>query len=707
MEITKQRTPILRVLAIILFICPLCVSSIIAQNDETECPYFNIETSDSTGVNLSLLATNVDVTISGIIANVEIEQAYYNAGDSTLDATYVFPMSSQAAVYGMDMIVNDRVIQAVIKRKEEANEIFETANENGHTATLLEQHRPNVFQMSLANIKSKDTIKVRMVYTEILQPIKGVYQFVFPTIVGPRYTMDGEEWVSQTIQSASDIQETELNINMQINASSVVAAKCESHDIEFDIEPRQVNGSISTTPGNDFIVEYYMDNDVIKSGLLLYEGEEENFFLSIIQPPRLDVEFDSPPREYIFIMDVSGSMSGEPIEVSKQLISDLLNDLTFEDRFNIVFFAGASSTLSDTSLPVTADNIKLAQDAIDNVQAGGGTRILSALDKALNMSGTEDFSRSFVILSDGYVNVEKEVFRLIRENLNEANFFALGIGRNVNRYIIEGIAYVGEGESFVATNGADASEIAESLRRYINRPALTNIEVAFDGIEVYDIEPLTIPDVFSERPVLIYGKYNKPTSGTFHIEGDYAEGRFSNSLSFEDYSLGIEDNIALKYLWARKRIKLMSDYCLASNESDTLSIEEEITRLGLKYSLVTEFTSFVAVDSTTVIDPLEPDEDDDGDVASSVFEVEEEQQIKKKAIIKVLGPVQKEEGILRLRFEEINYTELQDPFIEIFSLSGERIAIKELLAHDLNDDLTIELGQIPQGIYIVSLSFKW
>lgn len=670
--------------------------------DDTESPYFNVFCTDTTGVVFSLAETNVDATISGVIANVVVEQLYLNLGDSIVDATYVFPMSSKAAIYGMEMDINDRTIVAEIRRRAEAEEIFESADSAGLTASLLEQERPNVFQMSLANINPGDSVRVRMVYTELLVPSEGIYQFVFPSIVGPRFTTNGEPWVNQVSQDSILVSETALNIDLKINSGMAVAAECTSHTAVFeDNGNNATQTSVATNPGDDFIVNYTLDRDQIETGLLLYEGPDENFFLSIIQPPRPDVPYESPPREYIFIMDVSGSMSGEPLEVSKSLIINLLSDLNTTDKFNIIFFAGSSSVLAQNSLPVTNANINMAIDMIDNIQAGGGTQILPAMHLALNMDNLPEYSRTFVILTDGYVTVEKEAFELIRENLDQANFFSFGIGTSVNRFIIEGIAYVGEGEAFVATSQTDAYEMADRFKTYIERPALTNIETTFEGIDVYDVEPLTTPDVFAERPIIIYGKYHTPTLGQITVRGDYADGEVFSTLNYADYTANSDENIALQYLWARKRIRLMSDYGIASNESDTISIEEEITLLGLQYSLITEFTSFVAVDSSAVSTNNEPgDDDDDG---GPVVETEDPNVYSGKDLIKVLGTTVGSDGLLRIKLLDLNAFRTEDLSIQITSINGHTLLLDELGQLGIDDTITIPLGRMPSGIYFVSL----
>ncbi len=678
-------------------------SAVGQDTNETECPYFNVFCTDTTGVVFSLASTSIDATISGVIANVVVEQLYLNAGDSIVDATYVFPMSTNAAIYGMEMDVNDRTIVAEIRRRDEAQMIFENADSAGLTASLLEQERPNVFQMSLANINPGDSITVRMVYTELLVPTNGVYQFVFPNIVGPRFTTNGEPWVYQTSLDSIPLSETGLNINLKINAGMPISAECTSHAVTFDSQGNSTQTSITTNPGADFIVDYTLDDNQIETGLLLYEEEDENFFLSMIQPARPDVPFDSPEREYVFIMDVSGSMYGPPLEVSKELIINLLNDLNSEDKFNIIFFAGGSSVLSPNSLPVTDDNINMAIELIEGLSGGGGTQLLPALQQALDMEGTDGFSRTFVILTDGYVTVEKEAFELIRENMNEANFFAFGIGTSVNRFIIEGIAYVGEGEAFVVADQNDANEMADTFKEYIERPVLTNIEVLFDGIEVYDVEPLTVPDVFAERPIIIYGKYHNPAEGNITIQGDYANGIVSSSLDFSDYSANTEENIALKYLWARKRIRLMSDYGIASNETDTISIEEEITLLGLKYSLITEFTSFVAVDSNAVSASSGGDMGDGGEFPVEVDDLYFSPN-KKKAFIKVMGTIIESEGLLRLQIENLNDFKIEDLTIQITNVSGHTFTYNRLTRTGTEDVITIPLDQLSAGIYFVSLA---
>ncbi len=699
----RKKYTLMRSLFVVLAIL-LCsrVDSFADDASKTESPYFAVFTEDSTNVDFPLISTNVNVVISGVIANVEIEQVYENAGSEDLDATYVFPMSHNAAIYGMQMTIGERVINAVIKEKYEAQAEYDSAKSKGVTATLLEQHRPNVFQISLANIGAGETLRVLMKYTELIVPEKGIYQFVFPNIVGPRFTNDGENWVTQSIDDSLAVKNTELNIEMKINAGMPLSVDCKSHEINFDIQDNIASGYIQTHPGDDFIVDYELSGSTIQTGLLLYESEteDEKFFLSIIQPPRSEVNYESPKREYIFIMDVSGSMRGTPIEISKNLILNLLDDLNSKDKFNILFFAGGSSVFAPSSVPVTPDNINKAGQMIDNINANGSTQLLPALQQALAMENEDDYSRIFVILTDGYVTVEKQAYELIRNNLGDANFFTFGIGGSVNREIIDGMAYVGIGESFVATDFSDAQTMADDFKVYIERPALTNIKAAFSDINAYDIEPPNIPDVFADRPIIVYGKYDDATNGSIELSGDLADNKISETFKFSEYLDNANQNIAIKYLWARTRIKLMSDYGLASNESDEKTIEEEITELGLKYGLVTEFTSFVAVDSSAVA-TNSGNEDEGNDNTGYIDQMEVEDH--DAEILTIVGANPVSDGILRVRVladENIDPSGLK---LKIVSLDGSEILSIDLNESDIDNDVTANISHLSSGEYLVYL----
>lgn len=584
-----------------------------AQEEETEdktiSPFFYVESSDSTIDQLPLKSTKVNVDISGVIADVTILQSYANVGSKTIEAKYIFPMSTKAAVYKLRMIIGDRIMTAVVKEKEQAQQEYEEAIEQGHTATLLEQERPNVMQMKVGNILPGDNIDIELRYTELITPVNGVYEFVYPTVVGPRYFGPSSDpsdstWVEIPYTHEGEPPMHTFDINVAINGGMPVqAVSCPSHepvDIEYLSETKVNIGlkeSDSLSGNKDFILDYVLSGDKNEAGVLLYEGEEENFFLSMIQPPKSPAPTDINYREYIFIVDVSGSMSGFPLEISKSLMTEVINGLDPLEKFNIICFSGGSSFLFDESKYATPENKESANSFLIALSGGGGTNLLPALKSALSYPTDDEYSRIFVIATDGYVTVERDAFDLIRNNLNKANFFAFGIGTSVNRFIIEGMAHAGMGEAFVVEKQSEAAADAELFRNYIENPVLTGINASFNGFNVYDVEPLTIPDVFAERPILIYGKWEAPLQGSIKLDGISGKNfPYSKTLNMNDYTPS-DENKALRYLWARYKLQMLSDYNNPNFYSDKEQYKTQIIELGLKYNLLTEYTSFIAIDS--------------------------------------------------------------------------------------------------------------
>lgn len=606
-----------------LLICLLAgfLAKAVAQTEEyptkTLSPYFVVLSDDPAVDRLPLKSTTADVKIVGTIADVKITQTYVNTGKNTLEAIYTFPMSTKAAVYGMTMTIGNRKITAQIEEKQKARKDYEEAKKEGKRASLLEENRPNVFTMNTANIIPGDTIVVELNYTEVLTPEKGDYTFVYPTVVGPRYSgkeVDPNNEDNKFIESPYTTEGTMPTylFDFKLNLYSAIPIEnigCNSH--RMDVSYKDLNhielklNKAETNGGNrDVIVNYSLKGKSIESGVMLYEGKDENFFLMMVQPPAQVLKEDIPPREYIFIVDVSGSMNGQPLDISKNLMRNLVLNLKPTDMFNVVLFSGASRLLNETSLPANEENIKKAVSFVDNTRGGGGTEVLGALKVANAIPrADDDVSRTFVIITDGYVAVEQEAFQIIRENKHNTNFFAFGIGSSVNRYLIEGMAFAGNGEPLFITNFQDTEKEVERFRNYINTPVLTRIKVESKGIEIYDVEPAGIPDLMAERPITVFGKYKGKAKGTLTLSGKTGRKTYKQSFDIAATKPSA-NNLALRYLWARERIKYL-DYMENPNRgrwnsTADSSISKEITRLGLKYGLMTKYTSFIAIDEVVV-----------------------------------------------------------------------------------------------------------
>jgi Ca-activated chloride channel family protein len=583
---------------------------LIAQpEDKTESPYFFISTGNISLDEFPLLGTKASVTIVGSIADVTVTQSYSNNGTVPIEAVYVFPGSTRSAVYAMQMKVGDRIIKAKIKEQQQARAQYEKAKSEGRRASLLEQHKPNVFQMNVANILPGDVIEVEMSYTEFLLPESSVYSFVYPTVVGPRFAdKSSEEGIPSFVNmpyTESGVKpkytfDIELNISMGIPIKECISP---SHNVNIEFltafQSKVTLDSRDNCRGTkDFIFNYRLTDSKIESGTILYEKGEDKYFLTMIEPPKNFSSNAIPAREYIFVVDVSGSMHGFPLNISKKLMRELLGGLRSHDVFNVVLFSAGSTVMSDRSVQVTKESIKKATKIIDSEHGSGGTQLLPALKKALSIANDPNRSSTVVIVTDGYVHVEEEAFELIGNNLDKVNVFSFGIGSSVNRHLIEGMAHVGQGEPFIITEGKYAHRIAGKFRKYIESPLLTNVSVKFNGFDAYDIIPSSIPDVMAERPVYLFGKYRGKPGGTITVEGKKGDGMHSQTVKIEN-SMSQANNSSLKYLWAREKIRLLSDFNAVRENEER---KKEITALGLEYNLLTKYTSFLAEEKVAVVE---------------------------------------------------------------------------------------------------------
>ena len=573
---------------------------------KAESPYFQVASDEPGTDRLPLKSTKVDVRIVGVIADVTVTQHYRNEGQRPIEARYVFPGSSSSAVYAMNVRLGERLLVAKIREKQQARIEYETAKKEGKTSALLEQHRPNVFEMNVANILPGDDVAVELRYTELLTPRDAQYGFVFPTVVGPRYNSPrgesaGQKWVAAPYLQSGAASETAFDLRVALDTPvAVKEIASSSHEVAIEgVGTTHATLALKSAgrPGDnrDFILSYRLAGDRIESGLMLFRGQDENFFLAMALPPKAIPAIQINPRDYIFVVDISGSMHGYPLETAKVLLDKLIGSLRPSDTFNVMLFSGSNKLLAPESVPATRANIDRALQTIREMGGGGSTEIVAALRRVAAMPKQPDVSRSVIVITDGYVTVENEVFALVRKNLGQANVFAFGIGTSINRHLIEGIARAGQGEAFVVTRPSEAATEADRLRRMIDSPVLTQVKASFENLDAYDVLPAQLPDVLGGRPVIVFGKWRgeatQLATAKLVVEGRAADGAFRTEVA----ASGREEAgaSALRHLWARQRIATLSDQEALEGGG---AQKEAITALGLKYGLLTQYTSFIAVD---------------------------------------------------------------------------------------------------------------
>lgn len=556
---------------------------------------------------LPLKASHADIRINGPIAEVTVTQHYRNAGQRAINARYVFPGSTHAAVHGLTMKIGARIVKAKIEEKAQAEQSFAKAQQEGKRAALMTQQRPNVFMMEVANIMPGDDVALTLTYSELLIPEQGVYELVYPTVVGPRYGGDPLQmardaaWIANPYAKDAHGRNpaaTETRIDLSID--SPIAIK-DLQSVQHKIETRWQSDKSATVslagsetqPGNrDFILRFRLRDEQIVSGLMTYSQGADNYFLMMAEPPARVQSGQIMNREYLFVVDVSGSMIGFPLDTAKQLMAKLLSALKPTESFNILFFAGDARVLSPAPLTATPEHIRQALGMMSAYSGGGGTELINALAQAYAMPRKPDVARSLVVVTDGYVSAEREAYTLIADNLNDSNLFAFGIGSSVNRHLIESMAKAGAGEPFIVTGENEVDAVSARFRRTIEAPLLSKIAVSGKNVEIYDQEPQNIPLMLAERPIVIFGKYRSTgDQAMIELHGQGANGVYHAAMPLAEASHDSRAEL-LPVLWARDRLMRLADRAGSEMESN----RDEIVKLGLAYSLLTPYTAFIAVD---------------------------------------------------------------------------------------------------------------
>ncbi|MEG4805732.1 VIT domain-containing protein [Microcoleus sp. ARI1-B5] len=572
-----------------------------------------------------LKRTEVKAKIAGNISRVEVVQKFENPFPESLEAVYVFPLPDEAAVDDMEIKIGDRTIKADIKRREEALEIYQKAREQGRTAGLLEQERSNIFTQSLANIKPGEKIEVTIRYTESLKFAGGDYEFVFPTVVGPRYisqnTTDADR-INPPVLFPGTRSGHDIAVKVEIDAGVAIGdVRSTSHQITTDRSGNIVQVQLAnsdTIPNKDLILRYRVAGENTRSTILTQSDKRGGHFATYLIPALNYKANEIVPKDVVFLMDTSGSQQGEPLAKSKELMRRFIQGLNPNDTFTIIDFANTAQALSTTPLANTAQNRQSAINYIDKLQANGGTELLNGIQAVMNFpEAATGRLRSIVLITDGYIGNEKEVLALVQRSLKPGNrLYSFGVGGSVNRFLLNRLAEVGRGTSQVIRQDEPSASAAEKFFSQINNPVLTDIQISWEGTgEKPEIYPIAPPDLFASQPLVLFGKKTDRAPGQLRIRGTQAGGKayeqilpvnFDRSGGRQRESTSVAatvtdfGNPAVAQLWGRSRIQDLMNQMFGG---ETPSLVEAVTNTALTYHLLSEYTALVAVSSEVRVEP--------------------------------------------------------------------------------------------------------
>jgi Ca-activated chloride channel family protein len=570
--------------------------------------------------------TDVDYVITGAIARATIKQQFTNSSEFWAEGIYVFPLPENAAVDQFRMKIGERIIEGQIQLRQQAKKTYQKARAAGKKTSLIEQQRANVFTTSLANIAPGENITIEFEYQQTLDYKDGYYSLRYPMVVGPRYHPDntGTKYRQNLATDSSSVYtETDpdkpsnnpTHIHLLLDAGvGLTELKSTYHSVDI-IQTSETRYSISTigesiVANRDFELVWKPElRQQPQLATFTENTDGESYTMLTIMPPEFDyLQQKLQVRDVIFVLDISGSMSGTSIEQAKAALVTAIDSLSSIERFNVIWFNDRAERLFPDAV-IASEKYKIyARQLIGNLQARGGTEMLDALKLALANRPPFSRFRQVVFLTDGNISNEVELFTVISQRLADNRLFTIGIGSAPNSYFMRKAAMLGRGTFTYIGDINEVQEKTSQLLKKLETPALINIELDIDPAK-YEVFPSTIPDLYAGETTTVLIKGNQEIQN-ITVTGDYgstewrSKGHETSDPAHSDetaYSQTASQKNVIPTAWAREKIaSLMSQHHDADNQLEREAIAQDITNTALEHHLVSQYTSLVAVDVTPV-----------------------------------------------------------------------------------------------------------
>ncbi|MGE0495998.1 MAG: VIT and VWA domain-containing protein [Vulcanimicrobiota bacterium] len=539
--------------------------------------------------------------LSGAAASVTVEQQFTNRRNHPIEALYVFPLSGNSAVHQMTVTIGERVLEGRLQEKKAARQSYERGMNAGHRSVLVEQADDNVFRANVGNIPAGETVTVSLTYAEKLTTAYGETELRLPMTITPRWSPGGVCWGEKRqntrARTAVSIEIDGVPTSMRSSQHALVARHHQGKVcLEFDRGVELLD--------RDLVVRYSLAESNRASARAQRFGDH---FMVSIHPPVEQVA-QQVARDVVILFDRSGSMSGHKMTSCQRAVMDYLEHLNPQDRYLLVAFDNAVEYFAQEFQPAWTDG--RPKQWVQGVQARGGTDIGLALQAAYRANFHPDHQPVVVLMTDGEVGNENEIYRIAQEAVGRMRIFTLGIGATVNDAFLRRVAELGRGSCELVTPGDDLERSVRRLAAETSTPVITDLEVFGVGPTVSHITPARLPDLYAARPVHLTGAIQG--EGRIRVQGRLAGSSLVWEAEVEPEPC---DNRAIPILWARDQVRQIEDDLRLSAIRDRAGAERRITEVALEFGLMTRFTSFVVVDKAevvapfgcqTVVQPMEP-----------------------------------------------------------------------------------------------------
>lgn len=580
---------------------------------------------------LPLKRTDVQLRLIAGVVSATVTQVFSNDTAQALEAIYLFPLPSRAAVTDMELRVGDRRIRSVVQEKAEARATYEAAREAGQAAALMESERPNLFRTSLANFMPGEEAAVTFTYTEMAEVLGGIYTVTFPMVVGQRYfpvtALSVETNGTESAGASSPAQAlnppvldratdpvNRVHLTLEIYGMPVERVTSSTHALTtqslvgrpgaWRVMP--AGGAVLADRSFSAEIEPPFAEDPVPSWVT-HAGRESLYGLLTVFPPLVPgVAAAVAPRDVVFLIDTSGSMSGESIVQARRGLEACLAMLRPEDRFAIIRFAGEFSLFRPALEAASTQRLDEARTYIAGLAADGGTEMQPALRHALQMLADSSRLPLVVFMTDGCVGNEEELMRLLASELGRARLFTFGIGSAPNEYLMRKMAELGRGQSRFIRAEEDIGVVMADCFRTLASPCLTDVTVAW--LDAFDqplspraVYPSRCADVFIDRPLQLVAEFFETPPAAAVVSGTVAgEAR---QYRYGLGGAGLAHSLVGRLFGQAQIDDWLTTLAVSPGEDKGLKLKARIVAAALEHQLVTPYTSRVAVEERVVRAP--------------------------------------------------------------------------------------------------------
>ncbi len=535
--------------------------------------------------NFAIKHHRVQVTIEDQVATTAVDQLFHNPSRQILEGTYLFPVPEGANISRFNMELDGKMQGAELLNADEARRIYEQIVRQRIDPGLLEYAGQNLYRARVFPIPAQGDKAMKLKYEQVLSQKSDLHHY--------RYGLGTEKFSSQNLQQAAitiDLKSKQPLKNIYSSSHDISVQRLSDYHAKISWEANNVK------PDTDFDLYYSTSPDPIGATLMTYNPPGEDGYFMLLASPQVKWADQKPqPKEITFVVDTSGSMSGEKIEQTRDALIFNLNQLAPQDRFQLLPFSDAVRPFTPAPVAANASTVSKAIAEAKTLRATGGTDINSALLKALEKKPSEGLPM-IVFLTDGDPTVGETNFQNILKNVQQQNkqnarLFVFGVGNDVNIPFLDKLSLQNYGSSEFVRPEENIEVKVSRLFSQIANPILSRLKLSYGSAQTQEVLPQTLPDFFKGSQLMVVGRYRQPGKHTVSLNGQ-VDGK-SRSYNFQnmDFANGKTSHNFLPRLWASRKIGYLMDQIRLQGKNKELV--EEVIRLSKQYGIITEFTSFL------------------------------------------------------------------------------------------------------------------